>query len=190
MGLDHQGMFFICKDGDIKCSFSHRRLREKPPSGGVSVLSESIEIDKTLYSHAETLLKIYNWNGVAMFEYKITDEGIPYLMEINGRFWGSLQLAIDSGIDFPYLLFLVFSKNQDHINCEYKTKIKLRWLLGDIDNLLITLKDKKNSLKFKLNSIFSFLKLFDKNQFYEINRFNDMRPFIVEIRQYMVSLFH
>ena len=28
----------------------------------------------------------------------------PYLMEVNGRFWGSLQLAIDAGVDFPALL--------------------------------------------------------------------------------------
>ncbi len=30
--------------------------------------------------------------------------GTPYLMEINGRFWGSLQLAIDAGVDFPAIL--------------------------------------------------------------------------------------
>ena len=24
-------------------------------------------------------------------------------MEVNGRFWGSLQLAIDAGVDFPFL---------------------------------------------------------------------------------------
>jgi hypothetical protein len=36
-----------------------------------------------------------------MVEFK--DDGVnpPCLMEINGRFWGSLQLAIDAGVDFP-----------------------------------------------------------------------------------------
>ena len=42
---------------------------------------------------------------VAMVEYKLdAATGTAYLMEINGRFWGSLQLAIDAGVDFPLLL--------------------------------------------------------------------------------------
>ena len=40
-----------------------------------------------------------------MVEYKRdSSTGQPYLMEVNGRFWGSLQLAIDSGVDFPRIL--------------------------------------------------------------------------------------
>ena len=39
-----------------------------------------------------------------MMEYKQDRRtGTPLLMEVNGRFWGSLQLAIDAGVDFPYL---------------------------------------------------------------------------------------
>lgn len=29
----------------------------------------------------------------------------PKLMEIDGRFWGSLEVAIALGIDFPYLFY-------------------------------------------------------------------------------------
>ena len=37
-----------------------------------------------------------------MVEFKHDErDGVPKLMEINGRFWGSLQLAIDAGVDFP-----------------------------------------------------------------------------------------
>ena len=42
------------------------------------------------------------WHGVAMVEFKRDErDDTPRLMEINGRFWGSLQLAIDAGVDFP-----------------------------------------------------------------------------------------
>ena len=50
----------------------------------------------------QELLDELNWHGVAMVEFKVTEDGTPYLMEINTRFWGSLQLAIDAGVDFPY----------------------------------------------------------------------------------------
>ena len=81
--------------------FAHKRLRERPPWGGVSVLSESAEPDPRLKALARQLLDDACWHGVAMVEFKVAPDGTPYLMEINTRFWGSLQLAIDAGVDFP-----------------------------------------------------------------------------------------
>jgi len=46
------------------------------------------------------LLQALNWTGLAMVEYKVGAAG-PKLMEINGRVWGSLPLAVGSGVDFP-----------------------------------------------------------------------------------------
>ena len=38
-----------------------------------------------------------------MFEFKVdAATGDSLMREINGRFWGSLQLAIDAGVDFPF----------------------------------------------------------------------------------------
>src|ERR671923_161553 len=77
------------------------------PSGGVSVLSESVPIDPALRAIAERILDRVRWHGVVMLEFKITPAGAPCLIEANARFWGSLQLAIDAGVDFPYLLYQV-----------------------------------------------------------------------------------
>ena len=99
------GIFLLLWDDEILATFAHRRLREKPPSGGVSVYAESIEPPAGLAERSYELLREFGWRGAAMVEYKIDQAtGTPYLMEINGRFWGSLQLAIDSGVDFPRLL--------------------------------------------------------------------------------------
>ena len=85
--------------------FAHRRIREKPPSGGVSVLCESVAVDPMLKEYAERLLRAAEYRGVAMVEFRIGTDGRPYLMEVNARFWGSLQLAIDCGVDFPWLYY-------------------------------------------------------------------------------------
>ena len=99
------GVFLMLWDGQLRALFMHRRLREKPPSGGVSVYSESVMADPALIDRSKALLDRLGWQGVAMVEYKIdAASGVPYLMEINGRLWGSLQLAVDSGVDFPSLL--------------------------------------------------------------------------------------
>ena len=93
------GIFLLVWDGTVRAVFAHRRLREKPPSGGVSVYSESIAAKPDLVERSRLLLERMKWNGIAMIEYKLdASTGVPYLMEVNGRFWGSLQLAIDAGV--------------------------------------------------------------------------------------------
>ena len=145
-----QGVFALYNQGKPLAFFAHRRLREKPPGGGVSVLSESIAADPRLVSHARSLLDKAGWHGVAMVEFKVAPDGTPYLMEINTRFWGSLQLAIDAGVDFPFLLYqLACGENPDPVE-SYKTGIRLRWLLGDLDSLYLTLRDHHATSRAKL----------------------------------------
>ena len=133
------GIFMLYQNGKPIAAFSHKRLREKPPSGGVSVLRESIPLDAIALTHSEKLLTALQWNGVAMVEFKRDSrDGSPKLMEINGRFWGSLQLAIDSGVDFPNLL-VESTLQQLSASYEYQAGTKLRWLLGDVDALLMRL---------------------------------------------------
>ena len=49
-------------------------------------------------------MRALNWKGIAMVEWKVDPrDGRPKLMEVNPRFWGSLELAVRSGVDFPVL---------------------------------------------------------------------------------------
>jgi len=186
------GVFTLYKKGKPVVFFSHRRIREKPPRGGVSVLSESIEVDPRMRKISEGLLDSVGWHGVAMIEFKVTPDGTPYLMEINGRFWGSLQLSIDSGVDFPYLTYLMAIEEALELTTQYTTGIKSRWLLGDLDRLYLVLKDKSGdySTKSKLNNILEFLKLFSKGTHYEVNRMSDIKPFLFELKQYIKAIHH
>ncbi|MGB7932691.1 MAG: ATP-grasp domain-containing protein [Gammaproteobacteria bacterium] len=180
-----QGVFALYNQGKPLAFFSHRRLREKPPGGGVSVLSESITTDPALVSHARSLLDKVGWHGVAMVEFKVAPDGAPYLMEINTRFWGSLQLAIDAGVDFPYLLYqLACGENPDPVD-SYKTGIRLRWLLGDLDSLYLTLKDQHTTSRAKLMAVMRFLTPSPFKTRHEVNRWNDPGPCLCELREYL-----
>src|SRR5690606_10583890 len=59
------GIFALYDNGKPVTFFSHRRLREKPPRGGVSVLSESAPLDPQALRHARALLDAVQWHGVA-----------------------------------------------------------------------------------------------------------------------------
>ena len=96
------GVEVLMRDGEAVVLFQHQRLREFPPTGGRSVFCQSVPLDETLTRQAVALLKAMQWDGVAMVEFRCDSATGRYgLMEVNGRFWGSLALAIHSGADFP-----------------------------------------------------------------------------------------
>jgi predicted ATP-grasp superfamily ATP-dependent carboligase len=141
------GVFLLLAEGRRIATFCHRRLLEKPPSGGVSVRAESVPADADLVAQAERLLQHFGWAGVAMVEFKRdTITGTPYLMEVNGRFWGSLQLAIDAGVDFPRLLLSQASGASVAPVEHYRVGVRTRWWWGEVDHLLTRLRRRPESL--------------------------------------------
>lgn len=177
------GLFALYNQGEAVSFFAHNRIREKPPEGGVSVLSESVALPPQLLESAKKLLDSVHWHGVAMVEFRIAEDGTPYLMEVNTRFWGSLQLAIDSGVDFPAQLARLNLGLPIQQSTTYKIGQRLRWLLGDVDSLYISLK-RPIGVSAKLMKIGQFLLPKFTGQRFEVNRFGDMKPFWEELRQY------
>ena len=138
---------------------------------------------------AERLLKRVGWRGVAMVEFKVDREsGTPYLMEVNGRFWGSLQLAIDAGVDFPRLLLEVARGVDTGEPPPYRVGVRLRWGLGDVDHLLARLQksDAELHLLDDAPSLWStalqVLLPWRPGERWEVFRFTDPRPFLRETR--------
>lgn len=75
------GAFFLMWDGKAIARFAHRRLRERPPSGGEMVYSESVALDDALARKCEALLRDADWRGPAMVEFKMDRAtGVPYLI--------------------------------------------------------------------------------------------------------------
>lgn len=190
------GLFVLFDRGRLIAAFAHRRLREKPPSGGVSVLRESIPLDPDQVEHAIRMLAPLGWHGVAMMEYKQDCRtGQRFLMEVNGRFWGSLQLAIDAGVDFPHLSCQLAIGDRLDIPPTYRVGVKTRWLLGDLDHLLLRMRYSDRDLNLpdgapsRARALLDFLKFTESDLHYEIVDRDDVRPFMYEIRQYANELF-
>lgn len=186
------GIFLLRWDGRILARFAHRRLREKPPSGGVSVYRESIVPPPDALQYAETLLETLDWQGVAMVEFKRDARSeIPYLMEINGRFWGSLQLAVDAGVDFPRLLVEASIGRVPERPLEGRAGIRLRWLLGDFDHLILRLRRSADELALapdapgRLRSLADFLIVWRPGDRWEVLRPGDPRPFGRELKDWV-----
>jgi predicted ATP-grasp superfamily ATP-dependent carboligase len=189
------GIFVLCDHGEPLTAFAHRRLREKPPSGGASVLSESVPTDPALIDEAMRLLRPLGWHGVAMIEYKQdVSSGRSVLMEINGRFWGSLQLAIDSGVDFPAMAFDLARGRRPQAPDSYKVGVRSRWLLGDLDHLLARLFHRREEQYLaegapsRVRACFEFLKIGGRDLQYDVMSRDDPQPGIHEVGEYVADL--
>ncbi len=111
-------------------------------------------------------------------------DGTPKLLEINGRFWGSLQLAVDAGIDFPYLLYRLAVDGDVEPAFSYETGVRLRWWFGDLDWLLLRLRA-GGPVGGRLKAIREFLSPSSNRTRSEVFRWDDRGPAFEELSQYV-----
>jgi protein-tyrosine-phosphatase/predicted ATP-grasp superfamily ATP-dependent carboligase len=128
---DGVGIELLCDRGRVLLSFAHQRIHEYPLTGGGSTYRVSIPIPPALFSASERLVREANWTGVAMVEFKKAGEGFS-LMEVNGRFWGSLPLSYRSGVDFPCALIDLLEGRTVHHLSAYRTGVRSRRFSTDL----------------------------------------------------------
>ena len=180
-------------DGEVCAEFAHERLRDYRPTGSGSVLRRSVAVDPHVRDLSFRLLRSIGAHGVAMVEFRVdSSTGEPYFMEINGRFWGSLQLAIDAGVNFPALL-VDLALGRPVKKPAYRENVVLRWWIGDLVRTIRVLKGKPAGYMGKFPSRLSALREFlgpqpagTRN---EILRWSDWRPSFVEPISMMRKVF-
>ena len=167
---------------NVRAAFVHKKLRMYPVQGGPSTLREGVEHPQIM-ELGLSLLKSLNWVGIAMVEFKVDPrDGIPKLMEVNPRFWGSLQLAIFSGVDFPYLILKMAKGEKFEPVLHYTVGRRSRWLLfGDILHFF------NNPERFHLQP--SFWEFFDPNTCYDIISKQDPFPILGAMATFFTFLY-
>jgi len=134
------GFFAFYKEGKCVNYFMHQRIREYPVTGGASTAAKSF-YDESVMNYGKRILDSLNWNGVAMVEFKKDNKtGIFNLMEINAKFWGSLDLALEAGINFPEML--IDNALGNTIKKYSYKNIRFQWILnGDLFHVFERPKD-------------------------------------------------
>jgi predicted ATP-grasp superfamily ATP-dependent carboligase len=131
------GFFASYDKGICKRTFMHRRIREFPPSGGVSCCARSF-FDARLEEYGRKILDALKWHGVAMVEFRHDNRDGDYkLIEVNAKFWGSLELALSAGADFAGDYVKIALNKELSFQSSYK-KITYQWILsGDLEHVLM-----------------------------------------------------
>jgi predicted ATP-grasp superfamily ATP-dependent carboligase len=119
------------------------------------------------------------WHGPAQLEFRLDPrDGKAKLIEMNTRFWGALDLAIQAGIDFPYLSCQMALHGDIKPTYDYKVGVRYRmWFPYELGWALQTR---------TLASVSSFLRL-DRRSSYAIWP-SDPAPHLIEFL-YLIATF-
>jgi len=170
------------ESSNVRAAFVHKKLRMYPVQGGPSTLREGVEHPQIM-ELGLSLLKALKWVGVAMAEFKVDPrDGLPKLMEVNPRFWGSLQLAIFSGVDFPYLMLKMAKGETFDPVLHYPVGRRSRWLLfGDLLHFF------KNPERFRLQP--PFFRFFEPNTCDDMLSWDDPFPVLGAMATFFTFLY-
>jgi protein-tyrosine-phosphatase/predicted ATP-grasp superfamily ATP-dependent carboligase len=124
------GIEVLCQDGEVLAAFEHERVHE-PMEGGGSTYRKSVPLSPELFGAAVKLMRAIRYTGVGMVEFKVNRKsGSWALMEINGRFWGSLPLSLAAGADFPGYLYEMLVEGRRTFPQHYSYGVYSRsWML-------------------------------------------------------------
>ncbi len=130
------GYFALVRHGSPIVEFAHRRIRDVRPTGSGSAVRESVALDPVMRDASRRLLAALEWHGVAMVEFRVRPDGTPVFLEVNGRFWNSLPLAIAAGVDFPRYLVELGTSGDVSPQPRYRVGVRCRWWVGDLRHLV------------------------------------------------------
>jgi len=171
--------------GQMVWHFAHERVHEGTGGGlgSGSFYRKSIPAPPELLQAARALLDDLGWHGVAMVEFKYhRASGKFWLMEINPRLWGSVALAIDAGVDFPYGLFCIATDADPGPQPIYKQPYYTRLIPSDLDWIARQIRRSGVSRGLEL---FSFLRLLIGRESWDHFAWTDPGPLLKSSVEYL-----
>jgi len=105
----------------------YQKLRERPPTGGVSWVGRTVRNDTLRDLSATIMQKLGPWIGPAGVEFKVScSDNRPYVMEVNPRLQAPVSFLAKAGINFAYLWLRIALDEKVVPQFEYAEKYFIR----------------------------------------------------------------
>jgi len=103
----------------------------------VGIYREITELEPRLEQYCRKILAELNWDGVAQIGFLINEATNEiWFMEVNGRFWASVQGSKNAGWNFPLWHYELFQKGIRPSVPPLINGSRTRWHRGDLQALL------------------------------------------------------
>ena len=130
----------LAKRGKLQALLAYKNIATFPREAGAGAARETVDA-APFRDAVEKLLAATQWDGVAQIDFRWTGEmqDTPQLIEVNARFWAGVFHAIETGVDFPWLLFCqtvgIDPDERPRPQLGAKTKTPGVWLLSAIEDV-------------------------------------------------------
>jgi predicted ATP-grasp superfamily ATP-dependent carboligase len=123
----------LAHEGEIVRRFHYRLARTYPSDGGVGALNRAVEPEPAMLEPAERIVDALDWTGPIQFEYIRRSDGTFVLMDVNGRYWGSIAMARRAGVDVPWLHYRQLAGDPPNRRLDYRTDVAYQKVVyGDL----------------------------------------------------------
>lgn len=129
----------------------YKETKQYPINGGPAVNAVSVKKESWVDGMLEILRELH-WVGPAHMDVLYDPDSECYrLLEVNPRFWMSVNLSIKSGVDFPHLLYKLAMGEEIDLLQDYQAGLKYRWVLPNEILWLMQTPDKIDGLRQFMN---------------------------------------
>ena len=172
-----EAVSFLYANGEVYARFAQWAKRTNPPLGGDSVLRQSIAVPADTGDQAERLVREIDLDGYSEVEFRRDRNGVPYLMEINPRLSASVEMAVRSGVDFPFLVYQWASGEPIDQVDRYRTGGWMRYLRGDLSATAAAIRERgRPGIPSPLRAVLDFGASFLRPMGYDYFDWQDLRP--------------
>jgi len=181
-----EGVSLFISGDEVVAACGHVAHRTTPPLGGASAVRESIEVPDDTMHAAVLLAKAIGMQGVCEVEFRRDAANRPLLMEINARLAGTIENAVQSGVDFPLMVWRWATGQAIEPVATYRYGVRTRWLHGDMRWLRQNWRrtGRPDGMAHS-RIVYSFIAEFAKSRHYDYFDRHDIMPFFAELRYTM-----
>lgn len=152
--------------------------------------AEPADLHPAQMALSERLLQALDWDGPAMVEYRYeADSGRYWLMEVNGRYWGSLPLAWHCGAHFAWEAYRRAVLGQNDVAPVPRDDLRARYMVPETKRLvrLLLAPGRISDPFFRRRPVADLLgyilAFFDPRTRYYVFALSDPRPWMRDIAQ-------
>jgi predicted ATP-grasp superfamily ATP-dependent carboligase len=178
-----EGVSLFITGDEVVAACGHVAHRTTPPLGGASAVRESIEVPDDTMHAAVLLAKAIGLQGACEVEFRRDRENRPLLMEINARLAGTIENAVQAGVDFPLMIWRWSAGLEMAPVTSYRYGVRTRWLHGDLRWLRQNWqRSGRPDGMSHAAIIYAFTSEFIKSRHYDYFDRRDIKPFLAELR--------
>jgi len=123
--------------GNAVLAFQQATRWTWPPGAGVWTRAEICSYDAEFGARCNRFLASLGWHGLVQLQFLVPEDGVPRLVDLNGRFYASLGLAMAGGADLPMIWARMALGEPVRTTRPPAAGLRYQWFEGDIQRAMV-----------------------------------------------------